>query len=110
MEAAVGGAVARARAGDGPTLVEAKTYRYAGHSRSDKATYRPEGELEMWLKRDPVALFGQKLVSEGLLDDPGLEQVRAEVGAALEATLERVVASPYPTDAQMLAQAAASQE
>jgi acetoin:2,6-dichlorophenolindophenol oxidoreductase subunit alpha len=110
VEAAVGGAVARARAGDGPTLVEAKTYRYAGHSRSDKATYRPEGELDTWLKRDPVTLFGQKLVSEGLLDEPGLEQLRAEAGAALEATLERVVASPYPTDAQMLAQAAASKE
>ena len=110
VEAAVGGAVARARAGDGPTLVEAKTYRYAGHSRSDKATYRPEGELEVWLKRDPVKLFGQKLVSEGLLDETGLEQVRAEVGTALEATLERVVASPYPTDAQMLAQAAANKE
>ena len=57
-----------------------------------------------------MTLFGQKLVSEGLLDETGLEQLRAEAGAALEATLERVVASPYPTDAQMLAQAAASKE
>jgi acetoin:2,6-dichlorophenolindophenol oxidoreductase subunit alpha len=110
VEAAVAIAVGRARAGDGPTLVEAKTYRYAGHSRSDKGTYRPAGELDTWLKRDPVALFGEKLVSEGLLDAEGLEQVRADVAAALEATLERVTASPYPTDAQMLAEAGASRE
>jgi acetoin:2,6-dichlorophenolindophenol oxidoreductase subunit alpha len=110
VEAAVGGAVARARAGDGPTLIEAKTYRYAGHSRSDKATYRPEGELDIWLKRDPVKLFGEKLVAEGILDEPGLEHVHDEERAVLKETLARVVASPYPTDAQMLAQAGAGGE
>jgi acetoin:2,6-dichlorophenolindophenol oxidoreductase subunit alpha len=110
VEAAVGRAAGRARAGDGPTLVEAKTYRYAGHSRSDKATYRPQGELDMWLKRDPVTLFGEKLVSEGLTEEAGLEQVRDEARAALEATLERVLSSPHPTDAQMLAYAATSRE
>jgi acetoin:2,6-dichlorophenolindophenol oxidoreductase subunit alpha len=110
VETAVGRAAGRARAGDGPSLVEAKTYRYAGHSRSDKATYRPEGELDTWLKRDPVTLFGEKLVSEGVLDEAGLGQVHAEEQAALEATLGRVLASPHPTDAQMLAQAAATRE
>ena len=48
------------------TLVEAKTYRYAGHS-LDKATYRPEGELDLWLKRDPITLFGERLIAEGLV-------------------------------------------
>jgi acetoin:2,6-dichlorophenolindophenol oxidoreductase subunit alpha len=47
----------RARAGEGPTLIEANTYRQVGHSRSDPATYRPEGELEMWLARDPITLL-----------------------------------------------------
>ena len=50
-------AVARARAGEGPTLVEMKTYRYSGHSRSDPATYRPAGELDAWLKRDPIDIL-----------------------------------------------------
>ena len=56
VRASLDRAVARARSGGGPTLIEAKTYRYAGHSRSDTAPYRPEGELEAWLARDPIEL------------------------------------------------------
>ena len=47
-------AVARARAGEGPSLLEMKTYRYRGHSRTDPAKYRPEGELARWQERDPT--------------------------------------------------------
>ena len=50
-------AVARARAGEGPSLLEMKTYRYSGHSRSDPATYRPAGELDEWLERDPIDIL-----------------------------------------------------
>jgi pyruvate dehydrogenase E1 component alpha subunit len=107
VEAAIGRAVARARRGGGPTLVEAKTYRYAGHSRSDKATYRPEGELDLWLKRDPISLFGDKLVTEGLISGPGLEEVRARVRTSLDESLARVLASPAPTQAHMLARTSA---
>jgi pyruvate dehydrogenase E1 component alpha subunit len=88
-------------------LIEAKTYRYAGHSRSDKATYRPAGELDMWLQRDPIKLFGAKLVEEGVLEEADLELVDAEQRRRLEATLELVLSSPTPTPAQMMARVSA---
>jgi acetoin:2,6-dichlorophenolindophenol oxidoreductase subunit alpha len=101
--AAVATAVERARQGGGPTLVEAKTYRYAGHSRSDKATYRPAGELDKWLERDPITLFGQKLVSESAADQSELDAIKNHAGALIDQALELVLASPPPTHAQMLA-------
>jgi pyruvate dehydrogenase E1 component alpha subunit len=103
VEAAVAAAVARARQGGGPTLVEAKTYRYAGHSRSDKATYRPAGELDAWLERDPITLFGHKLVAEGLVDRSELDTIKEHAGLDIDQALDRVLASPPPTLAQMLA-------
>jgi pyruvate dehydrogenase E1 component alpha subunit len=108
VEAAVGRAVDRARQGGGPTLVEAKTYRYSGHSRSDKATYRPAGELDIWLARDPIDLFGEKLIDEGVLARPALHDIRERARAELNETLERVLASPPPTEAQMMVPATAS--
>jgi pyruvate dehydrogenase E1 component alpha subunit len=106
---AVERAAARARKGDGPSFLEAKTYRYSGHSRSDKATYRPEGELEAWLERDPIRLYGDKLVAAGTLDEDGIERIWAEQRAALEATLARVLESPRPTTAHMFTRVAASE-
>ena len=64
--AAIARAVERARRGDGPTLIEMKTYRYSGHSRSDPATYRPTGELDTWLKRDPIEILAKRLIEEKL--------------------------------------------
>ena len=58
-------AIARARAGEGPTLIEADTYRHEGHSRSDPAKYRPAGELELWLGRDPIPRFEEVVLSSG---------------------------------------------
>jgi len=75
VHAAAGEAVARARRGEGPTLVEAKTYRYMGHSRFEPSSYRTKEELEEWKKRDPIALFRSVLLSEA---DAG---TRAETGA-----------------------------
>lgn len=107
VEVAMARAVARARSRGGPTLIEAKTYRYAGHSRSDKATYRPAGELDVWLQRDPIRLFGAKLVEEGVLEEADLELVDAEQRRRLEATLELVLSSPAPTPTQMMARVSA---
>jgi pyruvate dehydrogenase E1 component alpha subunit len=101
--AAVAAAVERARQGGGPTLVEAKTYRYAGHSRSDKASYRPAGELDKWLERDPITLFGQKLVSESVADQSELDAIKEHTALVIDQALELVLASPPPTHAQMLA-------
>jgi pyruvate dehydrogenase E1 component alpha subunit len=110
VEAAMATAVTRARAGEGPTLIEAKTYRYAGHSRSDKATYRPEGELDLWLKRDPIVLFGDKLMAEGVVGPGGLDEIREQARAALDETLGRVIASPYPTPVQMFERVTATRK
>lgn len=90
-------AIALARGGGGPTLVEAKTYRFAGHSRSDKALYRPPGELEAWLDRDPIVIFGRKLVAEGIISEHDLERIRSEQEQLVAASLELVLQSPAPT-------------
>lgn len=61
-------AFAKARSGQGPSLVEAMTYRHSGHSRADPAKYRPEGELEEWKKRDPIKVYKERLKSFGVAD------------------------------------------
>jgi TPP-dependent pyruvate/acetoin dehydrogenase alpha subunit len=88
-------AAARARAGDGPTLVEARTYRHKGHSRSDPATYRPEGELEAWLERDPIVLHERALVAAGV-DAARCEEIRAQAESDVTEALERALSWPDP--------------
>ncbi len=94
--ATVDEAIDRARGGDGPSLLEMKTYRYKGHSRSDPATYRPEGELEEWMARDPIEILGVRLETEFLLsaaERTGIaDAAQAEADAAADAAAE----SPYP--------------
>lgn len=90
-------AVARARAGEGPTLIEAKTYRYRGHSRTDPAKYRAEGELERWKLRDPIDLLGAKLAAEGTLSPDAQTQWRREIQAAVDASALEAAQAPNPT-------------
>lgn len=85
-------AVDRARQGNGPTLLEMKTYRFSGHSRADKATYRPPGELETWLVRDPITLLAQQL---GLTSQE-LDQLRLEASQVAETAAQAALASPEP--------------
>ena len=92
------GAIARARAGDGPALIEAKTYRHSGHSRADPAKYRPAGELEEWLKRDPVTLYRERLIAAGV-DEGALREIEtAAVRAVDEATEGAKASPPSPVD------------
>ena len=91
---AIGDALERARSGGGPTLLEMKTYRYAGHSRADKAEYRPEGEFERWYQRDPINTFRAKLEAEGLLAEGQAAQIDQQVAARIEAAVETAKASP----------------
>ncbi len=80
-------AYAKARAGDGPSLIECMTYRYSGHSRADPAKYRPEGELERWKERDPIKLYRQRLRAFGVGEDTILRidtEVKREVDEATE--------------------------
>ena len=85
----------KARSGGGPSLIEAKTYRHSGHSRADPASYRPEGELEEWLKKDPIPMYRQRLLDFGVKEKVvnGIEE--AVIQAIDEAT-EAAKASPTP--------------
>jgi pyruvate dehydrogenase E1 component alpha subunit len=85
-----------ARSGGGPSVLEVRTYRYAGHSRSDPAEYRPEGELERWLERDPLLLRKQSLIASGAATDAELEKIEQEVNAQIAAVVEATIAAPEP--------------
>jgi acetoin:2,6-dichlorophenolindophenol oxidoreductase subunit alpha len=89
-------AVERARRGEGPSLIEMKTYRYRGHSRSDPAKYRPAGELDAWKARDPLDLLGAKLASEGVLPVRLQADIRAQVQIEIDAAADRASSAPYP--------------
>ena len=93
---AVDAAVSRARAGDGPSLVENLTYRWRGHSKSDRNRYRTKEEICEWQTRDPIARFGKFLIEHAVLS--GDEVVSVESGAAAEirAAIEFAQASPSP--------------
>jgi pyruvate dehydrogenase E1 component alpha subunit len=92
--AAVTEAVARARAGEGPTLLEMKTYRYRGHSRSDPAKYRPDGELEEWQARDPITILGERLIAEGAMTADQQAAVATAAAAQVDAAVESATAAP----------------
>ncbi len=89
-------AVARARAGEGPTLLECKTYRYRGHSRFEKPNYRTDEELQAWQARDPIQRFEQQLRERGVLSDAEPGQVRTAVRAKLEEAIAFARRSPEP--------------
>lgn len=95
VHATVTAAAARARAGEGPTLIEAMTYRQKGHSRADPAKYRPDGELEAWLARDPIVLHERALAAGGVAQEQ-LDAIRAAAERAVEEALERAQSWPEP--------------
>ena len=76
----------KARAGVGPSLIEAKTYRHSGHSRADPATYRPEGELEKWLERDPLKIYRKRLIDFGIKESKVVAIEKAVLKAVDDAT------------------------
>ncbi len=88
-------AFAKARAGDGPSLIEAQTYRHSGHSRADPAKYRPPGELERWLKKDPVPRYRDRLAEFGISKDV-IDGIEEEVLAQVDAATDIAKASPPP--------------
>lgn len=91
-------ALAKARQGGGPSLIEAKTYRQSGHSRADPAKYRPAGELEEWMKRDPLALYRQRLLELDFGEGPLQEMERAVQRAVDEATEAAKASPPAPLE------------
>jgi acetoin:2,6-dichlorophenolindophenol oxidoreductase subunit alpha len=91
-------AYARARAGDGPSLIECMTYRHSGHSRADPAKYRPEGELDEWKKHDPVKLYRDRLKQFGVAEDT-IVGIEAEVRRGIDDATEKCkAAAPPPAD------------
>ncbi len=92
-------AVGRVRSGGGPVFVEARTYRFVGHSRSDPGKYRPPGELEEWRERDPLLLAERRLAADHGVTAEQLGEVAAEVERGLQEVEEAALAAPFPDQA-----------
>ena len=97
---AAAAALARARADEGPSLIEALTYRHGGHSRADPGTYRPAEEVEAWLERDPIPMYHRRLLGLGV-DEAKLSAVTAEAAAAVDAAAQQAVDGPIPDPASI---------
>ena len=92
----MGEAIARARSGKGPTLVECRTYRRGGHSRSDGNLYRDKKEESQWLARDPIVMFAEKLKKENILTDDAIKKIEEDVERQLDEAIEFAQSSPSP--------------
>jgi len=100
---AVSEAAARARRGEGATLVEAKTYRYKGHSKSDKQAYRSREEVRFWQEnRDPIMRFSQLLLTAGLISEAEAAQMRERAIAIIDEAVAFSEASPAPDVADIM--------
>jgi pyruvate dehydrogenase E1 component alpha subunit len=97
----VGAAVEFARAGNGPVILEAITYRYRGHSMSDPAKYRPAGELEEKKKSDPVAITEARLITDFGMTEADLTAVRASADAEADDAVKFAEDSPWPNPADL---------
>jgi acetoin:2,6-dichlorophenolindophenol oxidoreductase subunit alpha len=98
VHAAAAEAVARARGGDGPTLLECQTYRHYGHSKSDPAAYRPKPEVEHWLERDPLGIARARLLADGVAE-ADICAVEESTTALVERAVQGALAAPYPDPA-----------
>jgi pyruvate dehydrogenase E1 component alpha subunit len=90
-------AAARAREGDGPSLIEAVTYRFRGHSMSDPAEYRSRREERIWAERDPIKNLRRKLLHENRLSEAKLTETEQEVAAVIDDAVKFAEESPEPT-------------
>jgi len=90
------GAIAQARSGEGPTLIECKTYRWHGHSEHDKAFYRSEEELAMWKSRDPIPTFTTYLQARHVLDDAKLKETEERVTQVIDEAIDYATNAPDP--------------
>jgi acetoin:2,6-dichlorophenolindophenol oxidoreductase subunit alpha len=86
----------RARRGDGPSLIEALTYRHGGHSRADPAQYRPEAEVQAWLKRDPLPMYRARLLGDGITEKT-LTDIEGAAIAEIDRATEEAKNGPLPS-------------
>jgi pyruvate dehydrogenase E1 component alpha subunit len=105
MYEVVSAAVARARAGQGPSLIEGKTYRYYDHSlglgRIVRAPYRSDEEIERWKQRDPIAIHKEWLLSQAMATPAEIAQIETEVTQQIEAAVAFARQSPYPEPSEL---------
>ena len=90
-------AVARARAGKGPTLVECKTYRQHGHFEGDPAIYKPKEEQAAWMEKDPMPRYAKFLVENGVMTQEEVDAVDAQVAKEIEDAIAFADAQPIPS-------------
>ena len=103
VEAAAKQAADFVRGGNGPYLLELRTYRFRAHSMADPDLYRSKEEIEEWKKRDPLALFEARLRAWGLLDDAGRARLEAEVSAEIDEAVRFAEAGPWEPVENLLA-------
>jgi pyruvate dehydrogenase E1 component alpha subunit len=96
-------AIQKARDGEGPTYIEARTYRFRGHSISDPGTYRSDQEKKLWKDRDPIPNFAEFLVSEGHAARERIEAVQAEEKEGIEKAIAFAEESPDPDPGELWA-------
>ena len=94
-------AITRARAGDGPSMIEAKTYRHGGHSRADPGKYRPDEELAEWLARDPIPRYRTRLLEAGVSEDE-LRAIESDVDAEVDVATEEAKLGGVPGEDLLL--------
>jgi pyruvate dehydrogenase E1 component alpha subunit len=95
-------AVQRARTGEGPTLIECKTYRHKGHSRVDPAKYRAKEEVQEWLAKDPVKRLREKMLQNGSLSQEEIENLEKKASTEIEEATKFALNSPYPAPEEAL--------
>lgn len=93
---AAAAAIARARKGDGPSLIECKTWRWRGHFEGDPGAYKDPAEQEAWLEKDPIPRFARKLVELTYASSAELDEIKAKVDAQIAAAIKFSQDSPYP--------------
>jgi pyruvate dehydrogenase E1 component alpha subunit len=99
---AVSRSVARAREGQGPTLMELETYRFVGHSRSDPGRYRPKEEVTAWKERDPILLYEKTLLRQGVLSQDNIQEIKLTLERELEDAVRFAEESPSPAPEECL--------
>jgi len=103
VHAVASAAFARARAGEGPSLIEALTYRHGGHSRADPGKYRPDDEVKAWLARDPIPRYRERLLATGA-DAATIEGIEAGSKAAVAAAEQFARDAPEPDPSVLMTQ------
>ena len=94
-------AIDQARSGGGPSLIECKTYRWRGHSKSDRNLYRTKDEIDAWRRRDPIRLLEAEVTDHGRFDAAELTAIEKTAAREIEAALEFAKASPDPDPSQL---------